>query len=213
MTHVSANQSSTLEADRNVGAPARAFWLPVIFVLLAEAAAIAAFYSLEWGWLRQMHVLWLQTTLQALGCLVQTAGTLLTVNGHAFQISPDCTYVDLAICCLPLLWRVHRRFSANLAVLAGFAAAVVVVNLLRVLYGVYAYSHGGSMFWSHDLVDYVLWYPTMGIVALLWLRSLGALCNPKPRSSRRKETLRGQSEIEMSLVTPATTDTGKAAAL
>jgi exosortase/archaeosortase family protein len=176
----------------------RDFWFPVAIVLLAEAIAILAFYNLEWSWPRQMHVQWLQTTLHALGCHVEAADTLLTVNGHHFQIDPDCTYVDLIICSLPLLWRVRRRFAANLAVLAAFAAAVLAINLGRVLYGVYAYSHGVSMFWAHDLVDYVLWYPTMGIVAFLWVRSLGTLVNnvpPRSRSSRGNEALTEKSAI------------------
>ncbi len=166
-------------ADKAVRAPVAAkptrFWQVVGIVLLAEGAAILAFCGLEWGWLRQLHVLWLQTTLQALGCHVETAGTLLTIEGQRFQIDPDCTYVDLILCGLPLLWRVHRRWSANLAVLAGFVGAVVVVNLARVLYGVYALAHGVSLFWAHDLVDYVLWYPTLGVIAWLWAQSLKTL--------------------------------------
>ncbi len=151
------------------------FWKVVLLVLLAEAVAILAFYGFEWTWLRQMHVLWLQTTLQALGSHVQTAGNLLTVDGHSFQVDPDCTYVDLILCSLPLLWRFHRPPATNLTVMAGFAAAVVAVNLSRVLFGVYAHTQGMSLFWAHDLVDYVLWYPTMTVVALLWLRSLGSM--------------------------------------
>ena len=170
-------------AYKNVGAPARGFWFPMLLVLLAETVAILAFYGLDWSWLRQMHVLWLQATLQALGCTVQTAGTLLTVQGQHFQIDPDCTYVDLIVCGLPLLWRFHRRWTANLAAMAAFAAAVVIVNFARVLYGIYAFTHGVSLFWAHDLVDYVLWYPTLAIVALFWMRSLKTLWSaPAERS-------------------------------
>jgi hypothetical protein len=159
--------------------PAR-FWRVVCLVLLAEATAIAAFYGLEWIWLRSLHVAFLQTILPALGCSVEASGDLLTVQGHAFKIDADCTYIDLVLCSLPLLWRVHRRRSANLAVLAGFAAGVAVVNLARVLFGVYALANGVSMFWAHDLVDYVLWYPTLGMVALLWMRSLREFWDAPP---------------------------------
>jgi hypothetical protein len=176
----------------------KSFWTPVALTVLAGATAILVFYGLEWSRLRQLHVLWLQTTLHALGCHVEAAGTLLTVNGHHFQNDPDCTYADLIICSLPLLWRVHRRLPRNLTVLAAFAAAVLVVNLGRVLLGVYAFAHGVSLFWAHDLVDYVLWYPTMGFVALLWMQSLGTLGNnvpPRSRSSRGNEALTEKSAI------------------
>lgn len=153
----------------------RRFWSVVAIVLVAETAAILAFYGLEWTWLRSLHIAWLRTALEPLGCQVQTAGTLLTVEGRHFQIDPDCTYVDLILCSLPFLWRVNRRWTTSLGVLAAFAAGVLAANLVRVLYGVYAFSHGVSMFWAHDLPDYILWYPTMGVVALLWLRSLRAL--------------------------------------
>ncbi len=184
-----------------------------MLTLLAEAIAILAFYGIEWSWLRQLHVLWLQTALQALGCAVQTGLHTLTVNGRPFAISPDCTYVDLILCGLPLLWRVNRRWTANLSVLAAYAVAVALVNLARVLYGVHAFSHGVSLFWSHDLPDYVLWYPALGVLALLWLRSLG------PRGCRRESARTGKSEVKdqrpevsVSLVPPAAAGVGKEAA-
>jgi hypothetical protein len=189
------------------------FWSVLALVLLAEAVAILAFYGFDWSGLRQLHVLWLHTTLQALGCPVQTSLHSLTVNGRAFQISPDCTYVDLILCGLPLLWRVRRRWSANLAVLAAYATAVALVNLARVLYGVYAFAHGVSLFWSHDVVDYILWYPTLGVVALFWLRSLF------PPPSRREATLTQRSAfrdphsaLDPSLAASAAPGTAKEAA-
>ncbi|MBI4325240.1 MAG: hypothetical protein HY674_08255 [Chloroflexi bacterium] len=189
-------------------------------MLLAEGVAILAFYGLEWAWLRQMHVLWLQTTLQALGYHVETAGTLLTVEGQRFQIDPDCTYVDLILCALPLLWRVRRRLFANLAALAGFAGAVVVVNLARVLSGVYALAQGVSLFWAHDVVDYVLWYPTLGVVAWSWAQSLRTLwpeTTEEPCRSRREEAhseirnTKLESGNSQSLLTSAATTFGQEA--
>jgi hypothetical protein len=148
------------------------FWRVVAFALLAEGTAILAFYGLEWTWLRQLHVLWLHAALESLGCAVQTGIHCLTVAGQRFQIDPECTYVDLVVCSLPLLWRIHRRLVANLALLAGFAAAVIAVNLGRVLLGIYTITHGVSLFWAHDVVDYLLWYPTLGMVIISWARSL-----------------------------------------
>lgn len=155
--------------------PVFRFWKVVGVALLVEVVAILVFYGSDWLWLRRLHVTWLQSTFQGLGCEVQAAGTLLTVDGHRFQVDPDCTYVDLILCSLPLLWRVHRRPAANVVVMAAFATSVLVVNLVRVLFGVHGVTRGISLFWAHDFVDYLIWYPALGIVAFLWVGSLRTL--------------------------------------
>lgn len=146
-----------------------------MLVVLAEAAAIAAFYGFQWEWLRTANVACLHAILQGLGCHVQSIGHAMTVEGRAFVADRDCTYVDLILCSLPLLWRVRRSLADNAAVLASFAAVVVVVNLARATLAIYVTARGGSWFWSHDMVDYVLWYPTLGAVGLLWAQSLKTL--------------------------------------
>lgn len=173
MNYVSDSLYRARKAARQPGG--RGFWRPILLVLFLEALAVLAFYGFEWSWLRRLHVLWLQDVLQSLGCALQAGLYSLTVNGREFQISRDCTYVDLIICGLPLLWRGRQHWVGNLTVLAAYAGAVVLVNLIRVLYGVYAYANGVSLFLAHDFLDYLLWYPTMAILVFLWVRSLRTL--------------------------------------
>lgn len=137
-----------------------------------EIAAIIAFYGLEWLWLRQSLVNALALILPVLGCTVYSGHYSLTVGDRLFQFDPDCTYVDLALCSLPFLWRIRRPIITNVAVLTAFAGAVMLGNLIRVALGIYAVSHGASTFWAHDIPDYILWYPSLIVVAVSWLRSL-----------------------------------------
>ena len=193
------------------------FWRVFLVSLCAEVLAIVAFFGLEWSWLRKVNILWLHITLPALGCPVKVNGYTLDVLGHPFEISSYCTYVDLMICSFPLLWRVRRRLAANLAVLAGFAGIVALVNLARVLLAVYGMAKGASMFWAHDIEDYVLWYPTISIAALFWFRYAGSLWRESandPSSSRGNEALSEMQKaesgnpkfgIEVSLLTSAVT--------
>lgn len=156
------------------GVPPR-FWKVFWGALVAEVVATCTFYGLEWNWLRELNLQLVQAALNGLGCSLEAQDRSLTLPGRVFLITPDCTYVDLIICSFPLLWRVRRSFIGNCGVLTLFAMAVFAVNLPRVALAVYVTANGGSLFWSHDMVDYVLWYPTLAVVALGWLRSLGTL--------------------------------------
>jgi hypothetical protein len=147
-------------------------WNAICCTLAAEVTAIAAFYALEWRWLRQALVGALGVILPAIGCSVHTALYSLTVGNRLFQFDSDCTYVDLVLCSLPFLWRTHRRLAANLVVMSAFASIVLMGNLVRVALGICAVSHGVSTFWAHDVPDYMLWYPTLIVVCVLWLRNL-----------------------------------------
>jgi hypothetical protein len=147
-------------------------WRFVFFILSAEAFAIILFYSISWSWLRAAHALMLQAMLRLLDCNVQSVAPFFMVEQHAFAVDADCTYVDLILCGLPLLWRTHRNALGNFAWMVSFVAAVTLVNIPRMTLAVYVTAHGGSWFWSHDMIDHVLWYPTLGLIAISWIRSL-----------------------------------------
>jgi hypothetical protein len=143
-----------------------------LLTLLLFGCAVTLFYSLDWLWLRQLQVNTLAALLGVFGHSVLAQGFELKTGTAWVTITPECTYVDWILCASPFLWRFGKPLSANLSRLAFLAATVSVVNLIRTLVPILVSANGGSWFWAHDLVDYLLWYPGLAAVILFWLCAL-----------------------------------------
>jgi len=149
--------------------------------LLVFGCAVALFYSLDWVWLRTLQVETLAALLGAFGHSVLVQGLELKTGAAWVTITPECTYIDWILCASPFLWRFEKSLGANLSRLALLAAAVSAVNLIRTLVPILVSAKGGSWFWAHDFVDYLLWYPGLAGVILFWVFALVRAEQSKPR--------------------------------
>ena len=143
-----------------------------LLTLFLFGCAVALFYSLDWVWLRKLQVNTLAALLGVFGHSVMVQGLELKTGAAWVTITPECTYVDWILCASPFLWRFGKPLGANLSRLTLLAATVSVVNLARTLVPILVSANGGSWFWAHDFVDYLLWYPGLAVVILLWLCAL-----------------------------------------
>lgn len=102
-------------------------------------------------------------------CVVN--GTRFSVNGIDYSITAECLYLDWVICVAPFAIITERKVGSLITVMAVTCIALLW-NYIRVCFAVYMNSNGVSWFWSHDLIDYCTWYPSVCAVSLLlvWRR-------------------------------------------
>ncbi|MBI4603691.1 MAG: hypothetical protein HY721_17190 [Planctomycetes bacterium] len=140
--------------------------LPLVVLRVAlSALGYGVFRVLDWSWARVRLRDLLASVLSSLGDRVETSGMdLLRVNREAFQITADCTYLELSLLLLPFLWFRGASFRSNLARALGVVAAIQVVNLGRVLLAIHLHANCGDWFTVHDLPDYLIYWPMFAAV-------------------------------------------------
>lgn len=149
---------------------ARKNW-ELISPCLTAVIGIVLFHSYyDWLPLRTVVVVLLRSLLTHTGyTAVLIAPTQLLIEKHLlFEIDSLCTALDVVFYVSPFLW---REFSCrwNLVRVCVFGAAVFIINVLRLYLAAAMYSMGISVFWSHDIPAYVLWYVTVFLGLLSWL--------------------------------------------
>lgn len=139
--------------------------LPVLFLL---------FYALDWMPLRVAQrdaVAWsLERMGYAPAVFVQEGSPAVKVGNDIYFFLPECTYVDLYFMVAPFLWVCGTTRRANALRLTVAAVVVMAVSLVRVCGMVYFNVRGMEWFYTHDLPDYFIWWPTVLVCALLALR-------------------------------------------
>jgi len=138
------------------------------------ALAAALFYCVGWLPLREAvrdGVAWVMRQAGFLTAVTVYEGSpALMVGGRQFYFTPDCTYVDLWLLLIPFLWKLNWPWRRNLYRVLSFGLMVGVVNFIRVCMSTYLYTTGQSWLVAHDLLDYLLYYPTLLLVATTALR-------------------------------------------
>jgi hypothetical protein len=140
----------------------------------ALALAVLLFYSTDWAFLRRLCRSAVGPVLVGLGhrtVASDSGGSIgLAVDGERFSISPDCTYVDLALVLAPFWWRSPRSVTSNLGRIAAGTAVVLGLNLLRITLAMHGLARGQPMWLVHDLPDLLVYWPVIGASVLLALR-------------------------------------------
>jgi len=129
------------------------------------------YYNFSWMYLRIILARIISSMLVVRGHIVERKLSFLVVDNCKILIEKDCTYVDLILVCIPFTWR-RRRLAINLWHSLIFIVAVIVVNFARVYFAIAGYVQGISWYYSHDLIDYLIYYPTIAIIVFFWLRSM-----------------------------------------
>jgi hypothetical protein len=143
--------------------------------LLALAGCWLLFWSLDWMVLRAGLAQALQSVLPTWGhwSTVNVADdqVLLVVDGMRFQIGARCTYVDLALCIAPFLWRAALPTALNVFNLLLAFAAVQGINFARLLGTHLALARGGNWTLAHDIPDLTLWSLALAVAVLCALQT------------------------------------------
>lgn len=132
------------------------------------------FISSQWTSLSILVSKQVEFGLTALGHRVNRTCSInqwgIVVDGQAFSITRDCTYLELFVWLAPFVWRRNSKLTMNLAVILLLLVMVSAVNFLRLMFTFCVYSRGASWFAAHDLPDLLIFYPTIAIAVLLSVR-------------------------------------------
>jgi exosortase/archaeosortase family protein len=106
------------------------------------------------------------------------------VGDYVFFYTAECTYVDLFFTVVPFVWAFAASRRGNILRIALAAVIILGGNLIRTWASVYFNVRGTDWFYTHDLPDYIIWWPTVVVVALLALRrDFGDRFKPTPEPS------------------------------
>ena len=137
-------------------------------------ALLSLFYGLDWIPFRaaQRDLIAWSLGLQGYApeAFTHEGSPALRVGDHAFSFTAECTYLDLLMIVAPFLWVFGASLRRNILRIGIAALIILGGNLIRCWASVYFNVRGIDWFYTHDLPDYVIWWPTVAVVVLLALR-------------------------------------------
>ena len=124
--------------------------------LAAMALLIVAYVAVKWKPLRKGLRSGISFALQRLGHHVAYADTgpeLLAVDAEPYEITANCTYLDLFLTLAPFCWRRALPPAVNLRRLSLLAAAVLLGNVVRVSLALHLNADGMPWGLAHTVPD------------------------------------------------------------
>ncbi|UCC32399.1 MAG: hypothetical protein JSU86_08980 [Phycisphaerales bacterium] len=138
------------------------------------ALLAAMFYALDWMPFRVVQRDVIGWSLRVAGydtvAFIHEGSPALGAEGKVHHYTAACTYLDLLIIVAPLVWVFGASHRSNILRIAIAALVILGGNLIRTWAAVYLDVLGVERFYAHDLPDYIIWWPTVAVVALLALR-------------------------------------------
>jgi len=150
------------------------------------AFLLGAFYALDWMPLRVTQRDVIGWSVRAAGydpvAFVHEGSPAIRVAEEIYFYTAECTYLDLLMIVAPFLWVFGASRRSNILRIAIAVFVILGGNLIRTWASVYFNVRGTDWFYTHDLPDYIIWWPTAVIVPLLALRrDLGGRSEPTSR--------------------------------
>lgn len=114
----------------------------VIYRAGLVAIFAASAHQLQWEWLRFLTSEFVLRVSVYLGMpTTRVTFDTIQIQGERFQFLISCTFADVFIGCIPLVWRLDRSLIRNLARLVLAATALFAFNAVRLETGQVLYSH------------------------------------------------------------------------
>ena len=145
---------------------ARSIWIAVWISL-----GLVIFYHFEWTSFRVLIQHTVILCISSVANPVAISSTSFSLDSVIFEVTPECTYLDLLICLLPLCWRERIDFRSNCIFCLSIASLICFVNLIRLNFLVLASTHGIEWTWAHDLPDTAIWYGALALGVVSRLRT------------------------------------------
>ena len=122
-------------------------------VLFAIFFAMVA-HQFSWVWLRFLTSEAVLRISDLVGlATLRHSFDVIEIKGELFQFVTACTFVDVFLGCIPLIWECNKSLRRNLLRVLAWAAALFVFNIVRLEIGQILYSRG---FLSYTWADEVL---------------------------------------------------------
>jgi len=143
--------------------------LVAIFVILT--------HQFEWGWLRVLTAEAVLLISKPLGMATELVSfDVIRVHGELFRVVTSCTFVDVFMGAIPLVWNLKKSVSRNLLILAVLAVSFFGFNILRL--GIAQLLHAGGAPWI--LADGIIGGVAYFVVWLFIVHRFSSLRVPVP---------------------------------
>jgi hypothetical protein len=104
-------------------------------------------HQFEWAWLRLLTAEAVLLVCKSLGMATELVSfDTIRVHGELFQIVTSCTFIDVFMGAIPLVWNLNKSLSRNLLTLAALAVSLFSFNILRL--GVAQLLHARGAPWT-----------------------------------------------------------------
>jgi exosortase/archaeosortase family protein len=121
---------------------------------------VALFYAFQWNFLRHFFTFLLQKIFTISGTStifsLQNGDSYLFVKENPFNITAACTYIDLVLIIIPLIWRIQRSLIRNLSMIIVVVCLILALNVLRIWGTIYFYLAGVSWESIHHIPDVII---------------------------------------------------------
>jgi len=153
--------------------------------VLVLALLVGSFYAWDWMPLRVLLRDVIGWSLRVSGynpiSFVHEGSPAIRVAEEVYFYTAECTYFDLLMIVAPFLWVFGASRRSNILRIAIAVLVILGGNLIRTWASVYFNVRGTDWFYTHDLPDHIIWWPTVVVVALLALRrDFGDRFKPTP---------------------------------
>ncbi len=146
----------------------------VVYRFIALVALVGLFDAWDWMPFRvaQRDVIGWSVRVSGYNPIssVYEGSPAIRVGDEVYFYTAECTYFDLLMIVAPFVWVFGASRRRNILRIAIVAFVILGGNLIRTWASVYFNVRGTDWFYTHDLPDYIIWWPTAVIVPLLALR-------------------------------------------
>jgi hypothetical protein len=95
----------------------------------------------------------------------------LGVAPKVYAIRRDCTYLELALWCLPFWWKRGETIPVNLLRSMAMGCFIFMINLVRLMMSLHFHSQGTSWETAHEWPNRLIFCPLLATVVLIaWWR-------------------------------------------
>ena len=118
------------------------------------------YFNLNWYFLREFLNNVIAKILDVSGQICISYNTensyYMLINGYRYNITANCTYLDITFIIAPFCWRFQRQLFTNIIRLAWIALFIFIFNIIRIVIALYYYHLGYPWYMVHNLPDILI---------------------------------------------------------
>lgn len=165
-------------------------WLRLVLRVATLGLMLLLFHASEWTGLRRLVRALILAILPLFGHTAVAFDSaaelaLMVDGGEPLAVTAPCTYLDLWLVSAPFVWRFHRTLIQNGMALMTTAAAVLLVNLVRIVAVIHLAALGYPLSVVHHGSDWALHAVWIGA----WVLAAVRADNPIAASTRAMERI------------------------
>lgn len=152
--------------------------LSVEFLIRAGFAAMFVIlaYQFRWEWLRFVASEAILRISAFLGmATTRVSFDTILIQGQIFQFLIACTFVDVTLASIPLLWNFKKPLLKNVSWLMAAAVLLFGFNIARLEIGQVLYAHGVSWTLAHEVLGGFSYF---AVWVLIWRQRSWELTRP-----------------------------------